>query len=214
MYLSQHVEVVSIMAAANVHMIRMPPPGQGIAHREGGDAGKPFATRVRVTYVPTILHSTWKNEIEDLSKYASAHPGQHAGGHAGNALVPGNMSKDKIELREAPHYGFLGARMGSAAASSGATTKTPLRDSSAAWDYGLRARMEIEEERSERAARRASSVGSLSARLSTLGARRTDTLKPLTQKAPLALTDSEGSKTLLSRLVGTDRVLTRGLQVA
>ena len=121
--------------------------------------------------------------IEELSKYASVHAGQHAGHPASNALMPGKMSKDKIELREAPHYGFLGASVGSAMASSGATTKPPLRDSSAAWDYGLHARMELDKERSERAARRASSVGSLSARLLTLEARHTDTLKPLTQNA-------------------------------
>ena len=199
------------MAAATVHTIPLP-VGQAIVPRETGHAGTgiPFATRVRVTYVPTILKSTLENKIEALSKYASA----HAGYSPSNVLMPGSMSRDKIELREAPHYGFLGARVGSTSASSEAATKTPLRDSSAAWDYGLRARMELEEERSERAARRASSVGSLSARLSTLGARSVDTLKPLTKNSPLALTDSEGNKSLLSRLVGTDRVLTRALQVA
>ena len=200
------------MAAAPVHAIPLP-VGQAIVPREAGHAGTgiPFATRVRVTYVPTILKSTLENKIEALSKYASA----HAGYSPSKVLVPGTVySRDKIELREAPHYGFLGARVGSTSASSEAATKTPLRDSSAAWDYGLRARMELEEERSERAARRASSVGSLSARLSTLGARSVDTLKPLTKNSPLALTDSEGNKSLLSRLVGTDRVLTRALQVA
>ena len=128
-------------------------------------------------------------------------------------LVPGGVSaKGKLLVSE--RLVGLGASMDNSSLSAEKTIKNPARDSYGAWDYGLRARMEREEERSERAANRVSAGGSMSARLSTSGGWRVERVNSLEQNSPLTLAAAGGKGTLLSKLVPTDSVLTRDIHMA
>ena len=64
----------------------------------------------------------------------------------GQVLVLGGVSAKGKLLYSERHKG-LGARMDNSSLNADTTIKNAPRDSSAAWDYGLRARMEREEER-------------------------------------------------------------------
>ena len=187
------------MSTAAVHSIHAVPASGKLA--ASGTTSSP-----RVPHMSGIRISTKSPVREFISVPLHSVPG-------GQALVPGGLSaKGKPSLSER-HTG-LGAQMEDSSLSASKTAGNAPRDSSAAWDYGLRARMEQEEERSERAANRVSAAASMSARLSASGGWRVERVSSLGKNAPLTLAAAGGRSTLLSRLVATDSVLARDLHMA